>query len=145
MRVVFCPYQDIGLLSPGGIIPHEILHYQFVLNRLLLSSFNSSMPRKPLKWSILMAAWIHALGTILSIVTSKNVIVDKTHYILCDSVTVPCCDIAGIGQAWVEVTQYPVETHFMPHVLLCKIITFVECNGTAAARLLLWATQLLFA
>ena len=52
--------RDIGLLSPGGIIPHEILHYQFVLNRLLLSSFNSFTPRKPLKWSILMAARICA-------------------------------------------------------------------------------------
>ena len=84
MHVVLCPYRDIGLLSPGWIIPHEVLHYQFLLNKLLLSSFNSSMPKKPLNWSILMAARICATNyphscTILSIVTSKNVIADKAH------------------------------------------------------------------
>ena len=84
MCIVLYPYWNVGLLLPGGIIQYEISHYQFVLTRLLLSSFYSSISRKPLTKPLLMAARTCATSTptlcaILSIVTLKNIIADKAH------------------------------------------------------------------
>ena len=92
----FCSHMEMYCrsASPGGIIPYEISHCEFLLSRLLIPSFNSSMSRQPLTKSILKGEPLsnppHRGGYFLNC-DVENVIADKGNLTQSDKISLMAC------------------------------------------------------